>query len=178
MKKKIVIVALCVVVVAIGTLFGILKSGANVGASEQQSSVTSSVPSVESSNDIGALFPKDIQITYSSFAPLITEDQAVATAQNWLSTGFNYYVADLPVDATVALFSGNTMLTDSSPSTAVNDVQAWIVVIKQVPMPMRSPACASDPTGPPARAVPSTIWPTARATAATPCSASPPPVPR
>ena len=81
MKKKIVIVALCVVVVAIGTLFGILKSGANVGASEQQSSVTSSVPSVESSNDIGALFPKDIQITYSSFAPLITEDQAVATAR-------------------------------------------------------------------------------------------------
>ena len=52
------------------------------------------------------------------------------------------------MDATVALFSGNTMLTDSSPSTAVNDVQAWIVVIKQVPDQVGDEFNPDNPNGP------------------------------
>ena len=64
---------------------------------------------------------------------MISEDQAVTTAQNWLSTGFNCDAADLPVDATVALFSGNLMQTHTCPSSVVSDVRSWIVVIKQAP---------------------------------------------
>ena len=72
-EKKIIIIIVCMVALGIGTFFIILKLGSNASASTQQIIVTNSVPLVESSAEVGALFPKNIQITYTSFAPVISE---------------------------------------------------------------------------------------------------------
>lgn len=90
------------------------------------------VPSV----DIGARFPSNsdhIQVTYSSFAPAVSRDEAIEIAKNWLLTGFKMQADNYPIDATVALISGDVELSSSHYIQIGTDVKAWIVVIKRLP---------------------------------------------
>jgi len=104
------------------------------GNNQISNSISTSIPQSETSTDIGAQFPEDkVQIKYSSFAPKITRSEAIAIARNWLNTGFNVDTENLPVDATVALFSGDVLQTNTRSASVASDLPAWIVVIKQVP---------------------------------------------
>ena len=93
-------------------------------------------PQIEISRDIGAHFdPNYVHITYSSFAPVKSESEAVTTAVKWLTAGFHVPTDNLTVDTTVGLFSGHLARTDSNPDDrVVSNVPAWIVVIKDLPI--------------------------------------------
>ena len=136
MKWKIFIFTASIVIIGAVTAIGILgfqKRGHDLCVNSFQSFYSSSSCEFV---DIGTLFdPQFQQITYSSFAPIITESEAIATARNLLSNGFHIPTDNLQVEATVALFSGYLAPTDSHPKDrVVSNVPAWIVVIKNVPL--------------------------------------------
>jgi hypothetical protein len=142
MKAKIIIITGCLLAIGIISIFGVFQIKTFSSDSTKIDSLTPQKPSSvatptsqgETSADIGALFDKsDVQLKYVSFAPLVTRDEAIAIAKNRLQAGFNWDTDKLQADATIALFSGHAFLTDSRAAGNVNDIPAWIVVVKNVP---------------------------------------------
>jgi hypothetical protein len=135
MKWKIFIFIASMAIVGAGTAIGILgfENGTAIYASTP--STPCSTPQVVTSRDIGALFnPQFQQITYASFAPIITESEAIATAKNLLTNGFHVPTDNLKVETTVALFSGQLEKESNPADRVVSNVPAWIMVIKDVPI--------------------------------------------
>jgi hypothetical protein len=135
MKWRILTFAACVAAVGAATALGILRLEAGSTPSAQAETVVTS-------EDIGAHFdPTYVHIAYSSFAPVKSESEAIAIAMKLLIANFPVPTDNLAVDATVGLFTGHLARTDSNPrDRVVSNVQAWIVVIKNLPI--------SPPSGP------------------------------
>ena len=135
MKAKIIVLILCLIFVGTGTGFAILHIATSTDAA---------TPQVEPSVDIGVLFsPEEAQITYSPFAPTISRGEAIKIAKNWLYTGHHMSSDNLPVDSTVALYSGTVARTLTREPYAVSDMPVWIVVIKELPTSFSKPAGAT-----------------------------------
>jgi hypothetical protein len=144
LKTKILIMLVAIVFLGTVTILTILESenGAlhssclNAETALPAGTASSVQPLAEPSREIGAKFPPDeVKIQYIGFSPPVTLLEAMAIAKNWLSTGFNIAVDDLPVDATMALYSGPVRPPDARPSgQTVEGVEVWIVVIKELPL--------------------------------------------
>jgi hypothetical protein len=103
-------------------------------------SITPSISTTQSepSMDIGAVFPifsasHGMQVKYVSFSPVISRSEAIVTARNWLTKGFNIFAENYPVDSTVGLISGDNEVNSTHYESIGTDVKAWIVVIIDLP---------------------------------------------
>lgn len=133
MKRKIIILTVCVVALAMVTTFGLLEFGTIFNTFSQTEIQTTATPQIETFTDIGMNYidPQLIQISPASFTPVITEDEAIATARGWLETDWHEPTdSNNQVATTVALVSGS----DIWPPLHVWDKEpVWIVVIRDIP---------------------------------------------
>lgn len=141
-------------ILSIGTVFLVLSASACIETNQTIFPTPSptSIPAtssseVTSSHDIGASWDGFIQIKYSSFTPIVSRSEAIATARDWLKTGFNIPAEEYPVDSTVALISGKIELNATRYEEIGTDIKAWIVVIKRLPT-MGSAGPSPDPRHP------------------------------
>ncbi|MDD5082640.1 MAG: hypothetical protein PHU08_04630 [Dehalococcoidales bacterium] len=70
-----------------------------------------------------------MQLKDTSFVPVITRDQAIAIARIF-PHGSNWAKTDLPADATVSLFTGQSIGTPTRSPYYASDLKVWIVVVK------------------------------------------------
>ena len=83
----------------------------------------------ETIRDIGARVPGEVELSPDSFIPMLSKEKAVSLSREDAAKGFNIpmsEVNELPVDSTVARFTGETAV----PGPDVSDHKVRVVVFK------------------------------------------------
>jgi hypothetical protein len=84
----------------------------------------------ETTKDIGARVPGDVDLSPDSFVPMLSREEAVSISRQDAAEGFDIprsEINDLPVDSTVARFTGKTDV----PGPDLSDHKVRVVVFKE-----------------------------------------------